>query len=66
MPNYYLRLSRFDVSAVEQAFDYMMAEWRPPVAFVERVKDILKPYALDRQSPPPEVYERIAKMVPEG
>jgi len=63
MPDYYLRLRHFSTSAVEQAFDYMLAEWHTPVRLVEGVRDLLIPYALNRIPPTPDVYKDITKLI---
>jgi tetratricopeptide (TPR) repeat protein len=63
MPGYYLRLRRFDQSAVTQAFQYMVKQWGSPGDTIIRgVKTILEPYAVRVQPPLPEAYKKIANL----
>jgi tetratricopeptide (TPR) repeat protein len=62
MPNYYLRLRRFDQSAVTQVFQYMAKHWRSLDDTVVRdVTTILEPYAIEVQPPLSEAYKKIAR-----
>jgi hypothetical protein len=61
--DYHLRLKRFDRAAITEVFLHLAGRWGSPgTEIVQSIKDVLRPYAVQIQTPSPEAYSRIRQI----